>query len=346
MSGAGDMVRHMDGVSPASASHIPVLLQEVIAALAPRDGGVYVDGTFGAGGYSRAMLEAADCRIVAIDRDPDAIAHADVLRTQYKGRAHCLTGCFGDMLQLLEKADFTMLDGVMFDLGVSSMQLDQAVRGFSFLRDGPLDMRMSRAGLSAEELLNEATPELLTRIMQVYGEERRARAIVRAIVARRASARLTRTHELAEIVCGVLGQPRGRQAHPATRTFQALRIYLNDELGELCLGLAAAETLLRPGGRLGVVTFHSLEDRIVKQFFAIRTGRAGRPSRHLPDIARPAASFVETRQRSIKAAAAELAQNPRARSARLRVGERTHAPIYPGAVDLLPRHAPRVEGHV
>jgi 16S rRNA (cytosine1402-N4)-methyltransferase len=231
----------------------------------------------------------------------------------------------------------------MLDLGVSSMQLDQAERGFSFMRDGPLDMRMGATGTSAEDVVNEADPALLVSILSVYGEERRARAIVRALVARREAARITRTGELAEVVCSVLGQPRGKGAHPATQTFQALRIYLNDELGELLRGLHAAERLLRPGGRLVVVTFHSLEDRMVKKFLANRSGRAGRPSRHLPEQAGPASSFEELPKRTQKAGADELARNSRARSARLRGAVRTGAPAFPEDESLLPAGAPQRE---
>ena len=327
----------------ADAPHIPVLLTEVCHAMAPHDGGVYVDGTFGAGGYTQAVLQAATCTVLAIDRDPTAFEHAASLQAQYGDRLVCLEGCFGDMATLAAQAGYPAVDGVMLDLGVSSMQLDQAERGFSFMRDGPLDMRMSRDGLSAEALLQTADEALLADILFVYGEERRARAIARAIVEKRDDQDMSRTSHLAELVCGVLGQPRMKQAHPATRTFQALRIYLNDELGELLRGMQAAERLLKPEGRLGVVTFHSLEDRMVKQFFAPRTGRAGRPSRHQPDQATPDASFAELDKRSVKPRAEEVAANPRARSARLRAAARTAAAPYPLAADLMPAGAPQIE---
>ena len=324
---------------PRPSPHVPVLLSEVVTAIAPTKGDIYLDGTFGAGGYTRAVLEAADCSVLAFDRDPQALADAGALADTYGARLTMVEGCFGDMEALAQDAGFSELDGVMLDLGVSSMQLDQPARGFSFMRDGPLDMRMGANGTSAEELVNEADPALLISILSVYGEERRARAIVRALVVRRETARITRTGELAEIICTVLGQPRGKGTHPATRTFQALRIYLNDELGELLRGLHAAERLLRPGGRLVVVTFHSLEDRMVKKFLANRSGRAGRPSRHLPDQAAPASSFVELPKRKQKVSADELARNSRARSARLRVAVRTTAPAFPEDESLLPAGA-------
>ena len=324
---------------PTSAPHIPVLLSEVVTAVAPAEGDVYLDGTFGAGGYTRAVLEAAGCSVLALDRDPQALADAGALVDAFGARLTLVKGCFGDMEAHAQDAGFAELDGVMLDLGVSSMQLDQPARGFSFMRDGPLDMRMGATGTSAEELVNEADPALLVSILRVYGEERRARAIVNALVVRRETARVTRTGELAEIVCSVLGQPRGKGAHPATRTFQALRIYLNDELGELLRGLHAAERLLRPGGRLVVVTFHSLEDRMVKKFLANRSGRAGRPSRHLPEQAGPASSFEELPKRTQVAGAAEMAQNSRARSARLRWAVRTTAPAFPEDESLLPAGA-------
>ena len=226
---------------PRPSPHVPVLLSEVVTAIAPAKGDIYLDGTFGAGGYTRAVLEAAGCSVLALDRDPQALADAGALVDAFGARLTLVEGCFGDMEALAQAAGFAELDGVMLDLGVSSMQLDQPARGFSFMRDGPLDMRMGATGTSAEELVNEADPALLVSILSVYGEERRARAIVRALVVRRETARITRTGELAEIVCSVLGPPRGKGAHPATRTFQALRIYLNDELGELLRGLHAAE---------------------------------------------------------------------------------------------------------
>ena len=337
MSSGGDVNRQQQSVPPMSAPHVPVLLNEVVTALHPQAGEVMVDGTFGAGGYSRALLQAADCAVIAIDRDPDTQTHADGLARDYGDRFSYLSGCFGDMQDLLPAP----VDGVTLDLGVSSMQLDEAARGFSFMRDGPLDMRMSQNGMSAADLLNEAAPELLSDIIAVYGEERRARAIVKAIIARREDKPMARTGDLVDVVCSVLGAPRFGKAHPATRTFQALRIYLNDELGELMRGLQAAEQVLKPGGRLAVVTFHSLEDRMVKQFLAPRTGRAGRPSRHLPDIDMAPPSFADAPKRNVKAGESEITANPRARSARLRVAHRTDAPAFAVDADLLPKRAPR-----
>ena len=345
MSSGGRMDRQQQSAPPietptaADAPHISVLLNEVVAALAPQTGEVMVDGTFGAGGYARALLQSADCAVIAIDRDPGVQPHVDELTAAYGPRFSFRAGCFGDMDALLDAP----VDGVTLDLGVSSMQLDEAVRGFSFMRDGPLDMRMSQNGMSAADLLNEAAPELLSDIIAIYGEERRARAIAKAIVARRDTAKLSRTGDLVDVVCSVLGAPRFGKSHPATRTFQALRIYLNDELGELLRGLHAAEQVLKPGGRLAVVTFHSLEDRMVKQFLAPRTGRAGRPSRHMPETETAPPSFAEPAKRNIKPRAEEIEVNPRARSARLRVAVRTDAPAFPPATDLWPNRAPQME---
>ncbi|MGI9482137.1 MAG: 16S rRNA (cytosine(1402)-N(4))-methyltransferase RsmH [Hyphomicrobiales bacterium] len=320
--------------------HVPVLCAEVIGALGVRDGGLYVDGTFGAGGYSRAMLDAVDCQVIAIDQDPDAIAAGDTLVKQYEGRLRLIEGRFGDMAGLLEKLSLCKVDGVALDIGVSSMQLDSAERGFSFRFDGPLDMRMDQGAgdgrPSAADVVNTASEGLLVRIISVLGEERRAKAVARAILRARDEEPIATTRQLANVVEKVVhANPAQKSIHPATRTFQALRIYVNRELDELVAGLSAAEQILAPGGRLAVVSFHSLEDRIVKRFFAGRTGRAGRGSRHMPEAEGPEPSFKEIFKGNISAGVEEFALNPRARSARLRAGERTSAPFLPVSAKAL-----------
>ncbi|HSZ73416.1 MAG TPA: 16S rRNA (cytosine(1402)-N(4))-methyltransferase RsmH [Rhizomicrobium sp.] len=304
--------------------HVPVMLAEVIEALKPRDGGHYVDGTFGGGGYTRAILEAANCRVLGIDRDPDAIARGQKLAAKYEGRLAHAPGRFSELDALLAQAGETGSDGVVLDLGVSSFQLDEAERGFSFREDGPLDMRMSKEGPSAADVVNTADEATLTDIIANLGEERFARRIARAIIAARP---ITRTGELAEIVSRAIGPAAKRFAvHPATRTFQALRIHVNDELGELERGLEAAERVLRPHGRLAVVSFHSLEDRIVKRFLAARAEQSDRGSRHAPETQRQhAATFRIVEAGAQKPTESEIQSNPRARSARLRVGERLAA---------------------
>ncbi len=301
--------------------HVPVLLAEVLAQLAPRDGGSYCDGTFGGGGYAAAILGAADCTLFAIDRDPDAIARGAALAARFAGRVHLLEGRFGDMLAARGVA---ALDGVVLDLGVSSFQLDEAERGFSFRTDGPLDMRMEKAGKSAADLVNTLGDSELADILFTLGEERHSRRIARAIVAARAEAPITTTGRLASIIRSVTPRdPSGMDR--ATRSFQALRLAVNDELGEVERGLDAAAKLLAPGGRLAVVAFHSLEDRIVKRFMAGRTGRAGGTSRHDPGALlaqAPAAAFRLLTPRAIRPGAAETDANPRARSSRLRAIER------------------------
>ncbi|MFZ4410126.1 MAG: 16S rRNA (cytosine(1402)-N(4))-methyltransferase RsmH [Paracraurococcus sp.] len=304
--------------------HVPVLLAEVLAQLAPRDGGSYCDGTFGGGGYAAAILGAADCTLFAIDRDPDAIARGAALAARFAGRVHLLEGRFGDMLDLLAARGVAALDGVVLDLGVSSFQLDEAERGFSFRTDGPLDMRMEKAGKSAADLVNTLGDSELADILFTLGEERHSRRIARAIVAARAEAPITTTGRLASIIRSVTPRdPSGMDR--ATRSFQALRLAVNDELGEVERGLDAAAKLLAPGGRLVVVAFHSLEDRIVKRFMAGRTGRAGGTSRHDPGALlaqAPAAAFRLLTPRAIRPGAAETDANPRARSSRLRAIER------------------------
>jgi 16S rRNA (cytosine1402-N4)-methyltransferase len=313
--------------------HRPVLLAEVLRLLAPRDGGIYVDGTFGAGGYSSAILESADCRVLGIDRDPRAIADGATLADRFAGRLTLIEGRFGEMTDLLAAEGVAAADGVALDLGVSSMQLDEAERGFSFRAAGPLDMRMSREGPSAADLVNGLPETELADILFRYGEEKRSRAIARAIIRRRGEAPITRTDELAAVVHSVTGPKRpgrGQSAiDPATRSFQALRIAVNDELGELDRGLVGAEALLKPGGRLAVVSFHSLEDRRVKRFLRQRSGRSPQASRHLPAGGREMApSFRRCPGDEAVAGEAEVAHNPRARSARLRGAERSEAPPW------------------
>ena len=312
----------------APAGHTPVLLRDVIEALAPRAGGIYIDGTFGAGGYSRAILESADCTVWAIDRDPQAISGGATMSASYAGRLHLKQGRFGDMRALLASEGVAGADGIALDIGVSSMQIDQAERGFSFRFDGPLDMRMESSGPSAADIVNHAGEGELADIIFNFGEERRARSIARAIVNARKSKPFSRTHQLAEIVRRANPGRGADGIDPATRTFQALRIHVNDELGELERGLRAAEALLKTGGRLAVVTFHSLEDRQVKNFLRDRSGAAPRVSRHLPpESANDAApSFRLLPQNGRTAGEDEIARNPRARSARLRAAERLAAP--------------------
>lgn len=310
------------------APHISVLLREVLEILGPKDGGVYVDGTFGAGGYSRAILEAADCHVYGIDRDPLAIAMGREMAAEFPGRLVMVEGCYADMEGLLSSHGIDAVDGIALDIGVSSMQIDEAERGFSFMREGPLDMRMSGEGRTAADVVNEESEAELARIIFVYGEEQRSRAIARAVAERRELAPFNSTVELAEVVASVV-RPTGKGIHPATRTFQALRIVVNDELGQLVKGLAASERLLTPGGRLAVVSFHSLEDRRVKNFLSARSEGRARPSRHVPvSDEGPAPTFKLIKRGTFKARPDELAVNPRSRSARLRGAIRTDAPAW------------------
>ena len=313
--------------------HIPVLLREVLQALAPADREVIVDGTFGAGGYSKAILDAAKCRVIAIDRDPAAIAAGQAWADAYAGRLDIRHGTFGNLEDLAGE----MVDGVVLDIGVSSMQLDEAERGFSFLRDGPLDMRMSGEGLSAADVVNTLPQEALADLIFVLGEEPRSRAIARAIIRQREIETLRTTFDLVRAVERATGPQRAKdRTHPATRTFQALRIHVNGELDELASALFAAERILKPGGRLVVVTFHSLEDRVVKRFFAQRSGHVPSTSRHAPgpDV-RPEPSFDLPFKGHVEAGEAETATNPRARSAKLRAGVRTTAPAFPADSALI-----------
>lgn len=309
-----------------AAPHISVLLNEVIAALAPRDGEFHVDGTFGAGGYSRAILKAADCRVIAIDRDPNALSTARMLEAESGGRLTFVAGRFGEMDRLITHP----VQGVALDIGVSSMQIDQAERGFSFAKDGPLDMRMEQSGPSAADVVNSESEADLANILFHLGEERESRKIARAIVAARAEKPFERTSELAAVIRKVVR--KSGDIDPATRSFQALRIHVNDELGELRRGLEAAERILAPGGRLAVVTFHSLEDRLVKTFLKTRSGDQGGTSRHMPMAPQgPAPTFTLLNRKAIAPGDAEQTANPRARSAKLRAAIRTTAPAWDGS---------------
>jgi 16S rRNA (cytosine1402-N4)-methyltransferase len=302
------------------------MAREVVEALRPRDGGRYLDGTFGAGGYTTAMLDRARCEVIAIDRDPDAIAAGQELARRYGPRLRLIEGRFGNMAELLTVEGVEDVDGVALDLGVSSMQFDRAERGFSFRGDGPLDMRMEKRGRSAADIVNEAEESALADLFWRYGEERRSRRVAHAIVERRRAKPIETTGELAEIVRRAVGPSAKDQSDPATRSFQALRIAVNDELGELERGLAAVEHVLAPGGRIAVVSFHSLEDRAVKQFVRERAGRIAAPSRHAPPARqRRATTLRDLTRKPIQPSAAEIAANPRARSARLRVAEKIAA---------------------
>ncbi len=333
--------------------HIPVLLSEILDALKPTDGATYIDATFGAGGYTSALLDAAACIVFALDRDPAAFQAGQIRVAHYAPRLSLVLAPFSDMSEVVCERNIAAVDGVVFDLGVSSMQLDQAERGFSFAHDGPLDMRMFapirdggsasepdaevagrlETGPSAADVVNTFDETDLANILYDFGEERRSRAIAKAVVQRRSEKPFETTLDLADLVARVLGKRGGDPKHPATRSFQALRIFVNDELGELRQGLAAAEEVLKPGGRLLVVSFHSLEDRIVKRFLTERSGKTPGPSRHLPmqsiQLSEPCFRIVNSRP--LTPSKGELDVNPRARSARLRIAERTKAPAKPAA---------------
>jgi 16S rRNA (cytosine1402-N4)-methyltransferase len=312
---------------PAADPHVPVLLDAVVDALAPAPGETHVDGTFGAGGYSKALLARGAARVFAFDRDPEAIQYGETLAASSGGRLTLVPDRFSRMRQALSRHGVASVDGVTLDIGVSSMQLDQAERGFSFQGDGPLDMRMGKEGQSAADFLNHADEAEIADVLFHYGEEPRSRRVARAIVAARP---IERTGQLAGIVRKALGHHKGMKKDPATRTFQAIRIHVNEELSELEGGLAAAEQVLVPGGRLAVVTFHSLEDRIVKRFLKSRSGATASGSRHLPaanEADAPAPTF-EAVGKPIRAGADEIHANPRARSATLRAARRTAAPSW------------------
>jgi 16S rRNA (cytosine1402-N4)-methyltransferase len=316
----------MTSTGTTTAPHVPVLVNQVIAALALHEGDTAVDGTFGAGGYTRAMLAAGAGRVIGFDRDPDAIEVGGSLvpdRYVQEGRLTLVNERFSQMDRALAERGIGPVDAIALDIGVSSMQLDRAERGFSFQADGPLDMRMSKSGMTAAEYLNSADEAEIARVLRDYGEEPRARAIARAIVRQRP---VERTAELAAIVRRAAGFRPGQKSDPATRTFQAIRIHLNAELDELEDGLAAAERALKPGGRLAVVTFHSLEDRIVKRFFRERSGGTPAGSRHRPALVDPMTPTFERVAKPVSPTERELAANPRARSARLRSAIRTAAP--------------------
>ncbi|BBU62057.1 ribosomal RNA small subunit methyltransferase H [Methylosinus sp. C49] len=306
--------------------HVPVLLEEAVAALAPQAGGVYLDATFGAGGYTRALLAHEDTRVLALDRDPTAIRNGYALVEEAGGRLTLVEARFSELAQVAERAGLAPLDGIVADIGVSSMQFDEAARGFSFRNDGPLDMRMEGRGPSAADIIAEAEEEALADILYHYGEERASRRIARAIVKAREAGRIETTRALAQIIeRAAPGKPG--DIHPATKSFQALRIAVNDELGELVAALGAAERALKPGGRLAVVTFHSLEDRIVKQFLGERSGRGETRSRRLPgEPIPPPPTFISEGRQPVTPSDREIAANPRARSAKLRFATRTDAP--------------------
>jgi 16S rRNA (cytosine1402-N4)-methyltransferase len=312
-------------VAGGLARHIPVLGRSTVEFLAVRAGGVYVDATFGAGGHTRDILAAANCNVIGIDRDQSAIARCADLVREAGGRLVLVEDKFSNLEAVARSCGYDAIDGVVFDLGVSSMQLDEAARGFSFRHDGPLDMRMGRDGPTAADVVAAASERELAVIFATLGEERHARSIARAIVAARGQAPIHTTRALADIITGIV-HARPGAIHPATRTFQALRIFVNGELAELAAGLAAAERALKPGGRLVVVAFHSLEDRIAKSFL-IERSRPSAPSRHRPAPAQTAATFRILTNRPVVPDEAEIGANPRARSAKLRAAERTDAAI-------------------
>lgn len=314
-------------------AHIPVMLDEVLDAIAPTDGETYADGTFGGGGYALRVLGAADCKVIGIDRDLDAIARAEKL-SETTPKLTPLLGRFGDMDALLLNNGIDRVHGVMLDIGVSSFQIDEAERGFSFMREGPLDMRMGRSGPSAADVVNTMAEHDLITLIRQLGEEKQARRIAGTLVARRAETPFETTLDLAGTIETAVGGRRGRKTHPATLTFQALRMFVNDELGELARGLAAAERMLLPGGRLVVVTFHSLEDRLVKTFMRGRSGLGGGGSRYRPERAKgPDPTFHMPTKKAVEPSEDETRVNPRARSARLRLAVRTDAPFWAETVE-------------
>ncbi len=313
-----------------TSPHYPVMLPEVLSTLSPKDGEVYVDGTFGAGGYTRAFLESANCTVIAIDRDPEAVLRAGKMQEEFGKRLIFLRGCFGDALELVNGAGFQKVDGFVLDVGVSSMQFDEAQRGFSFRFEASLDMRMdTQSGITAADIVNTYEEEDLANLIYKYGDERKSRYIARRIVEQRQTTPILTTLELANLIRDVVFKSPKDKIDPATRTFQALRIAVNDELGELERGLMAAEKLLKDGGRLVVVSFHSLEDGIVKSFLYERAGKTPAPSKYLPqDSKEVSPSFALFPKKPLDPSAIEISQNPRSRSARLRGAIRTNSPIY------------------
>ena len=307
------------------ALHQPVMLNEVVEALKPEDNATFIDATFGRGGYTSAILDAAACNVLALDRDPDAIAAAASMVAAYEGRLQVVETAFSQLAEAASATKTGLVDGIVFDLGLSSPQIDEAERGFSFRHDGPLDMRMEKSGADAADFINNASETDIARVLWEYGEERASRRIARAIVKARMDAPITRTKALAAIIQSVMPRPKPGQIDPATRSFQAIRIHVNGELDEIRNALIAAEHQLKPGGRLVVVSFHSLEDRIVKNFMITRSGQGPRPSRHLPDQPMPAPGFTLPQRKPISPSEAETIANPRARSARLRLAIRTEA---------------------
>ena len=308
--------------------HIPVLLNPILSHIRPVSG-IWLDGTMGAGGYTRALLDEGAERVIAVDRDPGALASVADWSIGYSDRLTVVDGCFGDMDDIVGDQK---IDGVVLDIGVSSMQLDQAARGFSFMKDGPLDMRMAQAGPSAADIVNNAPEGVIADILYQFGEERASRKIARAIVMDRKAAPFTTTLQLAGMIERIMPRPKPGQPHAATRSFQALRIMVNDELGELARGLQAAEKILKPEGLLVVVTFHSLEDRMVKRFMQMRSGAAPKGNRYAPATEEETARFTQVTRKAVTADKDELAVNPRSRSAKLRIAKRTDAPA--GKIDF------------